>query len=65
MIGAGAMVGTGDETVANEKMPDKLYAGITVIGKNAVVPDRAQIGRNVLINSNCDEDGFPGRRRRG
>ncbi len=59
MIGSGAVVGTGDETVANEKMPDKLYAGITVIGKSAVVPDRAQIGRNVLINSNCDEEAFP------
>ncbi len=59
MIGAGAVVGTGDESVPNEQLPDRLYAGITVVGKNAVIPDRAQIGRNVLINSNRDESDFP------
>ncbi len=59
VIGVGAVVGTGDESVKNEQMPDRLFAGITVIGKNAVIPDRAQIGRNVLINSNRDADDFP------
>ncbi|GIV80043.1 glucose-1-phosphate adenylyltransferase [Litorilinea aerophila] len=59
MIGAGAVVGTGDESVPNEQMPDKLYTGISVIGKGAYIPDGAQIGRNVLINSNRDEKDFP------
>ena len=59
MVGAGAIVGTGDMSVPNELLPDRLYAGITVIGKSAVIPDRAKIGRNVLINSNRDEDAFP------
>ncbi|MCB0190142.1 MAG: hypothetical protein KDE31_37980 [Caldilineaceae bacterium] len=59
VIGAGAVVGTGDESVANEQMPDKLFAGISVIGKNAYIPDRAQVGRNVLINSGSDESNFP------
>ena len=59
VIGAGAMVGMGEESVVNEQMPDKLFAGITVIGKNAYIPDRAQIGRNVLINSGRDESNFP------
>lgn len=59
VIGAGAVIGTGDESVVNELLPDKLTAGISVIGKNAYVPERAQIGRNVLINSSCDEDDFP------
>lgn len=59
VIGAGAVVGQGDEKVVNEQMPDKLSFGITVIGKNARIPDGAQIGRNVLINSNCDEPDFP------
>ena len=53
------MVGQGDEKVVNEQMPDKLSFGITVVGKNAHIPDGAQIGRNVLINSNCDEPDFP------
>lgn len=59
MVGAGAVVGVGDESVPNEAMPDRLFAGITVIGKNSFVPDGAQIGRNVLINSNRDESAFP------
>jgi glucose-1-phosphate adenylyltransferase len=58
-VGSGAVVGTGDETIKNEQMPDRLFAGITVIGKNAVIPDRAQIGRNVLINSRRDIEDFP------
>ena len=62
MIGAGAVVGIGDESVANEAMPDRLFAGITVIGKNSFVPDGAQIGRNVLINSDSDRERLPRRR---
>lgn len=59
VVGAGALVGTGDESVANELMPDKLFAGITVVGKNAFIPDRSQIGRNVLINSSREEQHYP------
>lgn len=59
IIGAGAVVGQGDEKVVNEQMPDKLSFGITVVGKNAHIPDGAQIGRNVLIKSNSDEPDFP------
>ena len=63
MIGANAVVGaagTDDEPPApNEEMPDKLFSGITVIGKNATVPDGARVGRNVLVNSNRDESHFP------
>jgi glucose-1-phosphate adenylyltransferase len=59
VIGAGAIVGPGDPAVVNEQMPDRLFAGITVIGKRAFIPDGARIGRNVLINSNRDEGDFP------
>jgi glucose-1-phosphate adenylyltransferase len=59
VVGAGAVVGAGDEGVPNEQMPDRLSVGITVIGKNAYIPDSAQIGRNVLINSGRDEADFP------
>lgn len=63
MIGANAVIGAtseGEEPAPpNEDMPDKLFNGITVIGKNATVPDGARVGRNVLINSNRDESNFP------
>ncbi|GMU53745.1 MAG: glucose-1-phosphate adenylyltransferase [Candidatus Xenobia bacterium] len=58
-VGAGAVVGTGNESVANAQMPDKLFAGITVVGKSASIPERAIIGRNVLINSSRGEQHFP------
>jgi len=59
MVGAGTVLGTGDDSVANMQMPDRLFAGITVVGKGAVIPDGAYIGRNVLINSGRDESAFP------
>jgi len=59
VVGMGAVLGTGDESIKNEQMPDRLFAGITVVGKNAVIPDRARIGRNVLINSDRDIEDFP------
>uniref|UniRef100_A0A7C1FRS1 Glucose-1-phosphate adenylyltransferase n=1 Tax=Caldilinea aerophila TaxID=133453 RepID=A0A7C1FRS1_9CHLR len=59
VVGAGAIVGTGNPEIPNEQMPDRLFAGITVVGKGAYIPDGAQIGRNVLINSRRDETDFP------
>lgn len=59
VIGAGAVLGTGDAAVVNEQLPDKLTGGISVVGKGVHIPDRAQIGRNALINSYRDESHFP------
>ena len=58
-IGTGSVIGDGDEAIPNQEMPDRLYTGITVIGKNAIIPDGTRIGCNVLINSNRDEADFP------
>lgn len=59
VIGAGAEVGVGDETVPNQECPDKLFAGITVVGKSSIIPEGASIGRNVLIGIERDEEDFP------
>ena len=59
VVGAGAQVGIGDESHANEVMPDKLFAGITVIGKDSTIPEGARIGRNVLIASGRSDKDFP------
>lgn len=58
-IGAGAVVGTGDESVPNKKLPDRLAAGISVVGKGAYIPDGAKIGRNVLVNAGREPEHFP------
>jgi glucose-1-phosphate adenylyltransferase len=43
VIGAGAVVGEGNETV-NEQMPDRLTNGITVVGKGAAFPKAHRSG---------------------
>ncbi|MGB0387614.1 MAG: glucose-1-phosphate adenylyltransferase [Ardenticatenaceae bacterium] len=59
IIGAGAHVGWGEDfDTPNQKLPNKMSTGITVVGKSAHIPPNIKIGRNVLINSNVDEDAF-------
>lgn len=59
VIGAGARIGIGDASVPNTLLPDRLNAGITVIGKSSDLPDGLQVGTNVLINSDRSADDFP------
>jgi len=59
VVGGGVVLGTGDCNVPNALHPDKIYAGITVVGKEAILPDGAVIGRNVLIGMDRDESHFP------
>ena len=59
VVGSGALVGFGgDYDVVNKLGPDKLWAGITVIGKGAHIPPNVRLGRNVLVNASRDEDDF-------
>ncbi|HHW31948.1 MAG TPA: glucose-1-phosphate adenylyltransferase [Clostridiaceae bacterium] len=48
-IGMGVKIGIGD-IVPNEFRPDIYNFGITVIGEKAVIPDGAEIGRNVMVD---------------
>ena len=49
-VGPNAVVGTGsDFDTANVVEPERLNTGITVVGKRAVIPASARIGRNVRI----------------
>lgn len=57
-VGAGAVLGGGDANVANVKNPDNLRAGISVIGKGAVIPAGTKLGSNVLVEADVDEKDF-------
>jgi len=57
-IGAGARIGVGDKLTANRDEPERLYAGITLVGKRARVPEGIQIGRNCRIDPGVMERDF-------
>ncbi len=61
-IGAGAVLGDGDDLRPNRDEPERLYAGITLVGKLAHVPGKVRIGRNCRIDPGVTEADF-GRRR--
>ena len=59
-VGPGARVGSGtDKTTPNRKYPKHLYTGITLVGKEAVIPAGISIGRNCIIQPWCSGDDFP------
>ncbi len=64
VIGRGAQVGSGDDLRPNRTEPERLYAGITLVGKRAHVPPRTVVGRNCRIDPYVTEADFPGRRLR-
>ncbi|MEO0189709.1 MAG: glucose-1-phosphate adenylyltransferase, partial [candidate division WOR-3 bacterium] len=52
-IGKGTTIGAGDFR-PNKTLGKNLSTGITVIGKNAIIPDRVIIGKNCIISSGLD-----------
>jgi len=54
-----AIVGAGENhKIPNILHPTHLYTGITLVGKEAVVPDGVSIGRNCIINSHSDDKSY-------
>ena len=59
VVGPGAIVGDGpDFDRPNKKEPNRLNTGITVVGKRAVIPRGARIGRNVKVASDVRSADF-------
>lgn len=59
-VGAGAVVGWGDDNTANRKWPERLNTNLTLVGKAAVIPEKVKIGRNVVIQPGATEQDFAG-----
>ena len=59
-VGAGAVVGWGDDNTANRKWPERLNTSLTVVGKGAVIPEKIKIGRNVVIQPHAAAEDFVG-----
>ena len=57
-VGRGAQVGEGD-VVANRLHPQTLSAGVTVVGKGAVIPAGLRIGRSCIVYPDLRDSDFP------
>jgi glucose-1-phosphate adenylyltransferase len=60
-IGQGAVIGYGNPTTPNADFPEVVRSGISVVGKGAVIPGGARIGRNCLIGPDVTSDLIPSR----
>jgi len=49
LVAAGAKVGWGEDNTPNSKWPERLNTGLTLVGKEAVIPAGHTLGRNVVI----------------
>jgi glucose-1-phosphate adenylyltransferase len=59
-VGRDAKVGAGELPGApNRANPEMLATGLVVIGKQAVVPDGATVGRNVLVDAEASLTDWP------
>jgi glucose-1-phosphate adenylyltransferase len=62
VVGQGAIVGDGPfDDRPNKQEPGRLNTGITVVGKHAIVPRGARIGRNVKVAADVRTSDFAGR----
>jgi glucose-1-phosphate adenylyltransferase len=61
VVGTGSRVGDGEDLRPNRQEPERLFAGITLVGKGARIPAGVVIGRNCRIDPNVVEEDF-GRR---
>jgi len=58
-VGRGATVGDGTiRTGKNQRFPSAVFGGLTVVGKESVIPPDARIGANVIIGPGVKEADF-------
>jgi len=60
VVGRGACVGYGADYTPNINADLHLSTGLTVVGKNTIIPPDCRIGRNVVIGSDLNDDAFSG-----
>lgn len=58
VIGRGANVGHGSDFTENSEL--NLNIGLSVIGKNTMIPPSFEVGRNVIVGSDLNDDAFNG-----
>ncbi len=59
VIGRESDIGRGDYTMANHSFPEHLNTGLTLIGKEAFIPENVTIGTNCIIHSKVEDGKSP------
>lgn len=62
-VGAGVLLGDGDDNTPNQSKPQEINTGITLVGKGSVIPDGLVIGRNVVIHAYTGESAYGKRKK--
>jgi glucose-1-phosphate adenylyltransferase len=57
-VGAGTLIGDGEDNTPNHQAPERLNTGLTLVGLHAQIPDGMRIGRNVVIGPRTSEQAF-------
>jgi glucose-1-phosphate adenylyltransferase len=57
-IGAGALLGDGEDNTPNQEAPERLNTGLTLVGLQAQIPAGARVGRNVAVRPRTAESAF-------
>lgn len=57
-IEANCRIGTGEIDCPNQQYPDHLSSGLTVIGKNSIIPPGTTIEKNCIINPGTSANQF-------
>ncbi len=65
IIRADARVGHGDDNTPNEGLPQALNTGLTIIGRDSVIPSGATLGRNVTVHSGTPETNTALKKKKG
>ncbi|MBI4789389.1 MAG: glucose-1-phosphate adenylyltransferase [Chloroflexi bacterium] len=58
VVGKNARVGDSDDNTPNQRAPERLNTGITVVGKHTQLPANLVVGRNVEIGAYVKDDAF-------
>lgn len=59
VVGTRAKVGYGEDLRPNQKVPDMLRSGLTIVGRNARIPPETIVGRNCRVGADIKEEDFP------
>ncbi|MDR2017642.1 MAG: glucose-1-phosphate adenylyltransferase [Syntrophobacterales bacterium] len=60
VVGRNSSLGMGDSSIKNAEFPEQLNSGLTLVGKQAIIPESVRIGTNCIIHPFTTKVDFKG-----